>query len=120
MVRVKGGVHTRRKHKKVLKLAKGYWMSRHKQFKKAKEAVLHAGQYAFTGRKIRKRDFRKLWIIRLNASLTALGVKYNKFIKGLRDHKIELDRKILSQMAIEYPNTFKQIVEKSQSGIKSK
>jgi large subunit ribosomal protein L20 len=112
MVRIKGGVKTRAKHKKVLKLAKGYWMTRHKQFKKAKEAVLHAGEYAFKGRKLRKRDFRQLWIIRINAAVRNLGIKYSIFIKKLKDNKIELDRKILSQLAVEQPEIFKKIVEK--------
>ena len=114
MVRIKGGVRTRRRHKAVLKLAKGYWMTRHKQFKKAKEAVLHAGEYAFKGRKLRKRDFRQLWIIRMNAALRNLGVKYSHFIKKLKDNKIELDRKILSQLAVEQPEIFKKIVEKAK------
>ena len=112
MVRIKGGVRTHRRHKKVLKMAKGYWMTRHKQFKKAKEAVLHAGEYAFMGRKLRKRDFRQLWIIRMNAALRNLGTKYSIFIKKLKDNKIELDRKILSQLAVEQPEVFKKIVEK--------
>jgi len=111
MVRVKGGVHTRRKHKKILDLAKGYWMTRHKQFKKAKEAVLHAGEYAFTGRKENKRNFRTLWIIRLNAALKLMDIKYNKFIHMLTVKKIGVDRKILSQIANEYPTVFAKIVE---------
>jgi len=114
MVRIKGGVRTHRRHKKVLKMAKGFWMTRHKQFKKAKEAVLHAGEYAFMGRKLRKRDFRQLWIIRMNAALRNLGTKYSVFIKKLKDNKIELDRKILSQLAVEQPEVFKKIVEKAK------
>ena len=114
MVRIKGGIKTKARHKKVLKLAKGYWMTRHKQFKKAKEAVLHAGEYAFMGRKLRKRDFRQLWIIRMNAALRNLGTKYSVFIKKLKDNKIELDRKILSQLAVEQPEVFKKIVEKAK------
>ena len=102
MVRVKGGVHTRRKHKKVLKLAKGYWMTRHKQFKKAKEAVLHAGQYAYVGRKLRKRDFRRLWIIRLNAAARNYGLNYSRLIKKLSDQRIILDRKIISKIVSEH------------------
>ena len=112
MVRIKGGVRTRAKHKKVLKMAKGFWMTRHKQFRKVKEAVLHAGEYAFKGRKLRKRDFRKLWIIRMNAALRELGMKYSIFINKLKVNKIELDRKILSQLAVEHPGTFKKVVEK--------
>lgn len=114
MVRIKGGVRTRAKHKKVLKMAKGYWMTRHKQIKKAKESVLHAGEYAFKGRKLRKRDFRQLWIIRMNAALRELGTKYSAFISKLKLNKIELDRKILSQIVVEHPKIFKKIVEKAK------
>ena len=112
MARVKGGMTTRRKHKRVLKLAKGYWMTRHKQFRKAKEAVLHAGEYAFTGRKDKKSDFRSMWITRLNASVRATGMTYSQFIHKLHEHKIDLDRKILAQIAVEYPTVFNKIVEK--------
>jgi len=111
MVRVKGGMTTRRKHKKVLKLAKGYWMTRHKQVKKAKEALLHAGEYAFKGRKLRKRDFRTLWIVRMNAALRGLGINYSKFIQLTKAKKVELDRKVLAQLAVENPNIFKKIVD---------
>lgn len=110
MVRVKS--LEQKKHRKILKMAKGYRMTRHKQFKKAMEAVLHAGEYAFAGRKRKKRDFRRLWIIRLNAALRNLGLKYSQFIKKLKDKKIELDRKILSNIAVEKPEIFKKIVEK--------
>ena len=114
MVRIKGGVRSRAKHKKVLKMAKGFWMTRHKQFKKAKEAVLHAGEYAFAGRKHKKRDFRQLWIMRMNAALRELGMKYSIFINKLKVNKIELDRKILSQLAVEHPEVFKKEVEKAK------
>ena len=112
MVRVKGGVHTRRKHKKVLEMAKGFWMTRHKQFRKAKEGVLHAGEYAFMGRKLKKRDFRSLWIVRLNAAMRAMGKTYKDLAFALNDKKVGLDRKVLSQIAIDYPKTFEQIVKK--------
>jgi large subunit ribosomal protein L20 len=111
MVRVKSGILTKKKHKAVLKRAKGYWMTRHKQFRKAKEAVLHAGEYAFTGRKLKKRDFRILWTIRLNAAVREQGMTYSKFIFALKQKKFELDRKILSQIAVEHPDIFKKIVE---------
>ncbi len=111
MVRIKSGIATKKKHRKVLRLAKGYWMTRHKQFKKAKEAVLHAGEYAFAGRKRKKRDFRSLWITRLNAAVRENGLTYSKFINLLKAKKIELDRKVLSQIALEYPAVFKKIVE---------
>src|SRR5438874_3925504 len=103
MVRVKGGMQTRQNHKKVLKLAKGYWMTRSKQIKKAKEAVLHAGEYAFHGRKLKKRDFRALWIIRINAALRTLGLTYSQFINKLKKNNVSLDRKILAQLAVEHP-----------------
>jgi len=112
MTRVKGGFVTKRKHKKVLKSAKGYWMSRHKQFKKAKEATLHAGEYAFAGRKLKKRQFKTLWIIRLNAAVRNMGLKYNMFIHLLKVNKISLDRKILAKIAVEHPKVFQNIVEK--------
>lgn len=112
MVRIKANPASRKRHKKVLKAAKGYWMSRHKQFKKAKEATLHAGEYAFTGRKDKKRDFRSLWIVRLNAAVRQSGLTYSLFIKGLREKKIGLDRKILSQLAVEHPTVFENIVNK--------
>lgn len=112
MARVKSGITTRRRHKKVLKQAKGYWMSRSKQFKKAKETVLHAGEYAFAGRKRRKRDFRRLWILRINAAVRAQGLTYSQFISLLKKKNVELDRKILSQLAVEHPQVFQKIVEK--------
>ncbi len=111
MVRVKSGITTHRRHKKVLKQAKGYWMSRSKQFKKAKEAVLHAGEYAFAGRKNKKRDFRKIWIIRLNAAVRNEGLTYSKFINLLKQKKIGLDRKVLAQIAVEHPKIFEKIVD---------
>ncbi len=110
MVRVKGGIQTKKKHKKTLQLAKGYWMSRHKQFRKAEEAVLHAGQYAFAGRKLRKRDIRSLWIVRLNAAVRKFDMPYSKFIHLLKEKNIDLDRKVLSQMAIDYPKAFEALV----------
>src|SRR3990167_6182201 len=100
MVRIKSGVKTRRKHKKVLKRAKGYWMTRRKQFKKAKEASLHAGVYAYVGRKQKKRNFRTLWIIRINAGVKEAGLSYSKFINLLKVKKVEVDRKILAKLAV--------------------
>lgn len=115
MVRVKGGPKTRQRHKRTLKQAKGYWMSRSKQYKKAKEAVLHAGEYAYGGRKLRKRDFRKLWIIRLNASVRQQGLSYSQFANLLKKKNVGLDRKVLAQIAVEYPEVFRKIVEKLTS-----
>lgn len=110
-MRVKTGTVRRARHKKVLKLAKGYWMTRHKRYKVANEAVMHAGQYAYNGRRIRRRDLRRLWITRINAALTDLNLKYSVFIKKLKDNKINLNRKVLSEIAINDPGTFKSIVD---------
>lgn len=112
MTRIKGGTTRKRRHKKVLEQAKGYWMSRSTQYKKAKEAVLHAGEYAYAGRKLRKRQFRRLWITRLNATLKMHGLKYSTFIHALKGKKIELDRKILSAIATDHPSVFSKIIEK--------
>ena len=108
-MRVKRGTVRRQGHKKILNLAKGYWMTRHKRFKVAKEAVMHAGQYAYNGRRIRRRDMRKLWIIRLNAALRPFDISYSVFIKKLKDNKVELNRKMLSEIAIRDPATVKAI-----------
>lgn len=102
-----------RRHRKVLKLAKGYRQARRTRIQTAKEAVLHAGAYAFHGRKLRKRDMRKLWIIRLSAAVRALGTSYSRFIAGLKKEKIELDRKVLSQIAINHPEDFREIAKEA-------
>ncbi len=109
-MRVKTGTVRRAKHKKVLSQAKGFWMTRHKRYKVAHEAVMHAGQYAYNGRRIRRRDIRKLWIIRLNAALRPFEIRYSVFIKMLKDKKCDLNRKMLSEIAINDPATFKSIV----------
>lgn len=105
----------RQRHKKILKAARGFRDARRKRYKVAKEAVLHAGQYAYVGRKLRKRDLRSLWIIRLNAAVREYGLGYSRFISGLKKANIELDRKILSDIAIEDPKTFTAIVEKAKA-----
>jgi len=110
-MRVKTGTVRRAAHKKVLKAAKGFWMSRHKKFKVAHEAVMHSGMYAFKGRKLRRRDMRQVWITRLNAALKPFEVSYSAFIKMMKDKKVELNRKMLSEIAINDNNTFKSIVE---------
>lgn len=114
-MRVKTGPTRHRKHKKVLELATGYRMTRHRLHRQASDAVLHAGEYAFAGRKNRKRDFRRLWIVRINAALTDAGITYSRFISGLKKANIELDRKILANLAITDPNTFKAVVDKAKS-----
>jgi len=110
-MRVKTGTVRRAAHKKVLKAAKGFWMTRHKRFKVAHEAVMHAGQYAFVGRRLRRRDMRQLWITRLNAALKPLEIKYSALIKMMKDKNIELNRKTLSEIAINDNATFKSIVD---------
>lgn len=112
MARVKSTAS--RKHREVLKRAKGFRQSRHSRFKVAQEAVLHAGQYAFAGRKLRKRDLRSLWIVRLNAAVREEGLSYSKFISLLKKEKIEIDRKILAEIAVSDPATFKEIVSRVQ------
>jgi len=97
-------------HRKTKKLTKGFKQSRRTRIKAGKEAVLHAGQYAYVGRKLRKRDMRALWIIRISAAAKANGTNYSKLMKGLKDNKIEIDRKILSDIAIKEPETFKKII----------
>jgi len=109
MARVKST--SARRHRKFLKRAKGFKQARRVRIQVAKEALLHAGQYAYHGRKLRKRDLRNLWIIRLNAAVREEGLSYSKFIASLKRAKIELDRKILADIAVNDPSTFKKIVE---------
>jgi large subunit ribosomal protein L20 len=118
MTRVRGGPRAHRRHKKVLKLAKGYRGTRSKLFKRAHEAVLRAGEHAFAGRRLRRRDLRRLWITRLNGALTKYNITYSKFIKGLKDSKIELNRKMLSEMAIHDPTAFEKVVETVKKSFK--
>lgn len=115
MPRVATGPHRRRKHKKVLKQTKGFRMSNNRLIKRAKEALLHAGEYAFAGRKQKKRQFRTLWIKRINAGLksTEGAPSYSIFIKQLSDSKIKLNRKILSHLAVHNLPVFDQVVKKS-------
>lgn len=101
----------RQRHKKVLKAVKGFRQARSRRYKAAREALLHAGQYAFTGRKNRKRDFRRLWIQRINAAVREERMTYGTFIHALQKKNISLDRKILAQIAFEDPDTFNKIVE---------
>lgn len=101
------------RHRKVLKQAKGYRQARRRRIKAAKEAVLHAGAYAYHGRKLRKRDMRSLWIIRISAAVKELGISYSKFVSGLKKSKIDLDRKILGDIAATDPETFKKVVKEA-------
>lgn len=111
MARVKRGVNARRKHKKVLKLAKGYYGARSRVFRVAKQAVTKAGQYAYRDRRQRRRNFRSLWIARINAGVRAHGMSYSSFIHGLHKAEIELDRKVLAHLAVHEQESFAKIVE---------
>lgn len=113
MPRTKTGTVRRAKHKKVLGLAKGFRGTNSRLFKRAHEAVLHAGQYAYVGRKLRKRDFRKLWILRINAALKQIDQKlsYSRFINNLKKSNIQLNRKMLAELAVSDKATFQKVVE---------
>ncbi|HNP89656.1 MAG: 50S ribosomal protein L20 [Microgenomates group bacterium ADurb.Bin219] len=110
-MRVKTGVARRQHHKKILDLNKGFRMTKNRLFQVANEAALHAGQYAYDGRKNKKRDFRRLWIIRINGALSQSEISYSRFITLLKKAKVELDRKILAIIAAEDPQTFQKIVK---------
>lgn len=111
MARVKGAVTTRNKRKKVLKLAKGYWGAKSKHFKMAKQAVMKSGNYAYIGRRQKKRDFRKLWITRISAACRMNGINYSTFMNGLKKSGINLNRKMLSEIAIADSEGFAKLVE---------
>lgn len=111
MARVKGGVTARKRHKRVLKQAKGYYGAKSKLYRPANQAVMKSLSYAYSGRKQRKRDFRKLWISRINAAARQNGMNYSTFINGLKKANIEINRKMLSEMAIHDPDGFKELVE---------
>lgn len=116
MPRTRTSLVRRRHHKKVLKLTKGFRGTNRRLYKRAKEALLHAGQYAYIGRKLRKRDMRKLWIIRINAGLHQINQQFNysRFISNLKKSNISLNRKVLSELAVSDFDTFKEIVAKTQ------
>ena len=111
MARIKGAMMTRKRRNKVLKAAKGYWGSKSKHFKMAKEAVMKSGNYAFAGRRRKKRDFRRLWITRISAACKMNGMNYSTFMHGLKVAGIEINRKMLSEMAISNPAAFTQLIE---------
>lgn len=116
MPRVKTGITRKKRHKKILKLAKGFRGTNSRLFKRANEAVLHAGQYAFVGRKLRKRDMRRLWITRISAGVkqASEAMNYSTFIKKLVDNNISLDRKVLAELAVRDFATFSELVKKVQ------
>ncbi len=112
MTRVKRGVLASKRRKKILKRTKGYLLGRSKKYRLAKQAYLKASEYAFRDRKAKKGQFRKLWIIRLNAAVREHGLSYSRFIEKLKKAKIEIDRKVLAEIAVNNPKTFKIIVDK--------
>ena len=117
MARVKGALMTRKRRNKTLKLAKGYFGSKHRLFKTAKQAVMNSGNYAYIGRKQRKRDFRRLWITRISAAARANGMNYSTFMNGLKKAGVTLNRKMLSEIAIADPAAFTALVEKSRAAL---
>ena len=117
MARVKGAMMTRKRRNKILKLAKGYWGSKSKHYKMANQAVMKSGVYAYTGRKLKKRDFRQLWITRINAACKLNGMNYSTFMHGLKVAGIDMNRKMLSEMAIHEPAAFTALCEKAKAAV---
>ena len=111
MARVKGAMMTRKRRSKVLKLAKGYWGSKSKHFRVANQAVMKSGVYAYTGRKLKKRDFRQLWITRISAAVKLHGMNYSTFMHGLKTAGVEINRKMLADLAVNNEAAFAQLVE---------
>jgi len=117
MARVKRGVVARRSHKKILKQAKGYYGARSRVFRVAKQAVIKAGQYAYRDRRVKKRNFRALWITRINAQSRNVGMSYSRLIAGLKKANIELDRRVLADLAVHDKPAFAAIVEKAKAAL---
>ncbi|MCS7222100.1 MAG: 50S ribosomal protein L20 [Anaerolineae bacterium] len=117
MTRTKGGVVTRRRHKKILKLTKGQFGARHRVFRRANEAILHALAYATRDRRNRKRDFRRLWITRINAAARQNGLSYSRLIHGLRQAQVMLDRKVLADLAVSDQQAFARVVEVAKAAL---
>ena len=117
MARIKGAMMTRKRRKKLLKLAKGYFGGKSKLFKTAKEAVMKSGQYAYIGRRQRKRDFRRLWIARINAAAKMNGMNYSTFMNGLKKAGITMNRKMLAELAVSDAAAFTALVEKAKAAL---
>lgn len=120
MTRVKGGTISRARHKKVMKQAKGYFGSKHRLYRTANEQVMHSGKYAYRDRKQKKRDFRKLWITRINAACRQNDISYSKFINGLTKADIVINRKMLSEIAIDNPTAFTELVKVAKEALEGK
>ena len=117
MARVKGAMMARKRRNKVLKMAKGYWGAKSKHFKMAKQAVMKSGNYAFAGRKMKKRDFRSLWITRISAQAKVCGMNYSTFMHGLKLAGIDLNRKMLAELAVSDKEAFAAIAEKAKAAL---
>lgn len=117
MARVKGALSTRKRRNKILKAAKGYWGAKSKHFKMAKQAVMKSGNYAFVGRKQKKRDFRSLWITRISAQAKVNGINYSRFMNGLKKSGITLNRKMLAELAVNDKEAFAQLVETAKNAL---
>ena len=117
MARVKGAMMARKRRNKVLKAAKGYWGSKSKHFKMAKQAVMKSGNYAFVGRKQKKRDFRRLWIARISAQAKVNGINYSRFMNGLKKAGIDLNRKMLAELAVSDKEAFAALVETAKAAL---
>ncbi len=119
MARIKGAMMTRKRRNKTLKMAKGYWGSKSKHFKMAKQAVMKSGNYAFRDRRAKKRDFRKLWIARISAAVKPYGINYSRFMNGLKKAGIDMNRKMLSEMAIHDATAFAALVETAKKALEA-
>ena len=117
MARIKGAMMTRKRRNKVLKAAKGYWGAKSKHFKMAKQAVMKSGNYAFIGRKLKKRDFRKLWITRISAQAKVCGMNYSTLMHGLKKAGIDLNRKMLAEIAVSDKEAFNALAEKAKAAL---
>ncbi|MDD4894756.1 MAG: 50S ribosomal protein L20 [Candidatus Omnitrophica bacterium] len=111
MAKIKHSVATRRRKRRLLKKTKGYWGDRSKQYRQARRALMHALVYAYRDRRVKKRDFRRLWVARINAACRGSGITYSKFMNGLKKAKVSLDRKILADLAVKDAQAFKKLVE---------
>ena len=117
MARVKGAMMTRKRRNKILKMAKGYWGSKSKHFKMANQAVMKSGVYAYTGRKQKKRDFRRLWIARISAAVKPYGMNYSRFMNGLKKAGIVINRKMLAELAVSDKAAFTQLTETAKKAL---
>ena len=116
-MRVKGGSTTRRRHKKIIKMTKGQWGTRSKLFRRANESMMKSYWYAYRDRRVRRREFRRLWIARINAATRANGMSYSQFIHGLKKADVQLDRKVLADLAVREPAAFTQVVKVAKEAL---